>query len=94
MSTPGIEEQRAAEVRRIERALERCARAGGPPSAVALRMRAYLGTLGRRRQALCRELLLLDAAAYRLMSLEVERQKLAAAARAAAAAAAPPEGGE
>ncbi len=90
MSGPGTDAQAAAEVHRIERAFERCARKGGAPSAVALRMRAWLRTQGRRRQALAWEMLLLDAAAYRLMNIEVERQHAAEVRKAAALA---PEAG-
>ena len=75
-----------AEILRIDQALEQRARKGGPPSALAARYHAYLATLGRRRQALCREMLLMDAAAYRLMRLEAERQQDAAEAAAAPAA--------
>lgn len=90
MSGPEVNAQAAAEARRIDRALDRCARKGGAPSAVALRVHAYLRTLGPRRQALASEMLLLDAAAYRLMNIEVERQRAAEAGKAAAPA---PEAG-
>lgn len=72
------DEQRLAEVRRIDRALDRCARKGGQPSDVASRFHGYLAGLGMRRRALCREMLLLDAAAYRLLRIQAEEQQSAA----------------
>ena len=77
-----------AEARRIDRALEQCARKGGQPSDVAARFHGYMAGLGRRRLALCREMLLLDAAAYRLLRIEAEERE------SAAQGAAPPAEGE
>ena len=77
-----------AEARRIDRALEQCARMGGQPSDVAARFHGYMTGLGRRRLALCREMLLLDAAAYRLLRIKAEERE------SAAQSAAPPAEGE
>ena len=68
------DEQHLAEVRRIDRALDRCARKGGQPPDVTTRYHGYMAGLGRRRAALCREMLLLDAAAYRLLRIQAEEQ--------------------
>ena len=72
------DEQHLAEVRRIDRALDRCARKGGQPPDVVSRYHGYMAGLGRRRQALCREMLLLDAAAYRMVRIQAEEQQSAA----------------
>lgn len=82
------DEQHLAEVRRIDRALDRCARKGGQPPDVTTRYHGYMAGLGRRRAALCREMLLLDAAAYRLLRIQAEEQQSAAQADA------PPAAGE